>query len=42
MVTLDGKNGIRGRTLMIHEESDDYRSQPVGGAGKRIACAVIE
>ncbi|MDL2404474.1 superoxide dismutase family protein [Rhizobium calliandrae] len=42
MVKLDGKNGIRGRTLMIHEESDDYRSQPVGGAGKRVACAVIE
>ncbi|AYG58602.1 superoxide dismutase family protein [Rhizobium jaguaris] len=42
MVKLDGKNGIRGRTLMIHAESDDYRSQPVGGAGKRLACAVIE
>ncbi|MEF0939335.1 superoxide dismutase family protein [Rhizobium sp. BR 362] len=42
MVLLDGKNGIRGRTLMIHAESDDYRSQPVGGAGKRLACAVIE
>ncbi|MBB4570261.1 superoxide dismutase family protein [Rhizobium leucaenae] len=42
MVLLDGKNGIRGRTLMIHAESDDYRSQPVGGAGKRLACAIIE
>ncbi|MFT4181028.1 MAG: superoxide dismutase family protein [Rhizobium sp.] len=42
MVLLDGKNGIRGRTLMIHAESDDYRSQPVGGAGKRLACAVIQ
>ncbi|MBB5571989.1 MULTISPECIES: superoxide dismutase family protein [Rhizobium] len=42
MVLLDGKSGIRGRTLMIHAESDDYRSQPVGGAGKRLACAVIE
>lgn len=42
MVSLNGKNGIRGRTLIIHAESDDYRSQPVGGAGKRLACAVIE
>ena len=42
MVTLNGKNGIRGRTLMIHADSDDYRSQPVGGAGKRLACAVVE
>ena len=42
MVSLDEKNAIRGRTLMIHADSDDYRSQPVGGAGKRLACAVIE
>lgn len=42
MVSLDDKNAIRGRTLMIHEESDDNRSQPAGGAGKRLACAVIE
>ena len=42
MVTLNGQNDIRGRTLMIHAELDDYRSQPVGGAGKRLACAVIE
>lgn len=42
MVSLNSKNGIRGRTLMIHAESDDYRSQPVGGAGKRLACAVIQ
>ncbi|MBO9123315.1 MULTISPECIES: superoxide dismutase family protein [unclassified Rhizobium] len=43
MVTLDGKeNGIRGRALMIHENSDDYRSQPAGDAGARLACAVIK
>jgi superoxide dismutase, Cu-Zn family len=42
MVSLDDKNAIRGRTLMIHENSDDNRSQPSGGAGKRLACAVIE
>jgi Cu-Zn family superoxide dismutase len=42
MVSLNDKNGIRGRTLVIHSESDDYRSQPTGGAGKRVACATIE
>jgi Cu-Zn family superoxide dismutase len=43
MVTLDGKdNGIRGRALMIHANSDDYRSQPSGDAGARLACAVIK
>jgi Cu-Zn family superoxide dismutase len=43
MVSLDGKdNGIRGRALMIHANSDDYRSQPSGDAGARLACAVIK
>jgi Cu-Zn family superoxide dismutase len=43
MVTLDGKeDGIRGRALLIHANSDDYRSQPSGDAGARLACAVIE
>jgi Cu-Zn family superoxide dismutase len=35
-------NGITGRTLMIHAQADDYEQQPSGGAGERIACAVIE
>ncbi|MFN4098975.1 MAG: superoxide dismutase family protein [Pararhodobacter sp.] len=34
--------GIRGRSLMIHADPDDYRSQPSGEAGDRIACAPIE
>ncbi|MDR7146526.1 superoxide dismutase family protein [Rhizobium sp. BE258] len=43
MVTLDGKkDGIRGRALMIHANSDDYRSQPSGDAGERLACGVIK
>ena len=42
-VTLaDGEAGIRGRALMIHAGADDYRSQPSGDAGDRLACAVIE
>ncbi|WP_233269373.1 superoxide dismutase family protein [Alteribacillus sp. YIM 98480] len=28
--------------LVIHEEADDYESQPSGDAGDRIACGVIE
>lgn len=43
MVTLDGKqDGIRGRALMIHANSDDYRSQPAGDAGERLACGVVK
>ncbi len=32
---------ILGRSVMIHENSDDYRSQPSGNSGKRIACGSI-
>lgn len=31
-----------GAALVIHEGADDYRSQPSGAAGPRIACGVIE
>ncbi len=31
-----------GLALVIHEAADDHMSQPIGGAGARVACAVIE
>ncbi len=31
-----------GSALVIHAKADDYRSQPAGDSGDRIACAVIE
>lgn len=37
----DGQNSIVGRGLIVHRDPDDYRSQPAGNAGPRIACAVI-
>ncbi len=44
-VTLDdGPRSLRkpgGTTLIIHGGVDDYKSQPAGNAGDRIACAVI-
>lgn len=30
-----------GSALIIHEKADDHRSQPIGGSGDRIACALI-
>jgi Cu-Zn family superoxide dismutase len=30
-----------GSALVIHAKADDYASQPIGGAGDRVACAVI-
>ncbi|WP_337181726.1 superoxide dismutase family protein [Shinella sp.] len=43
MVRLDdAERGIRGRALIVHAGSDDYRTDPAGGAGDRLACAVIK
>lgn len=30
------------RSVIIHQNPDDYRSQPAGDAGKRLACGVIK
>jgi len=31
-----------GSALVMHANPDDYKSQPIGGAGERIACAPIQ
>ena len=30
-----------GSALVIHANADDHTSQPIGGAGDRVACGVI-
>ncbi len=37
-----GATSIVGRGLIVHAQADDYTSQPVGNAGARSACAVIQ
>lgn len=32
---------VIGKAVIIHENPDDYRTQPAGNSGKRIACGVI-
>ena len=32
---------VIGRTVVIHSGADDFRSQPAGNAGTKIACGVI-
>ena len=34
-------NDIVGRGLIVHRDPDDYKTQPTGNAGPRVACAVI-
>jgi Cu-Zn family superoxide dismutase len=31
-----------GSAIVIHDKADDYKSQPAGDAGARVACAVVE
>ena len=41
-LTFAGADSILGRTVIIHADRDDLKSQPAGNSGKRIACGVIE
>ena len=41
-VTLTpGPYSIAGRSLVVHESQDDYKTNPAGNSGPRIACGVI-
>lgn len=37
-----GATDIGGRAVVVHAMPDDYRTQPTGNAGGRIACGVIQ
>jgi len=36
-----GPNQILGKALVVHAMPDDYKSQPSGNSGARVACGVI-
>ena len=36
-----GATSIIGRGLIVHASPDDYKTQPTGNAGARVACAII-
>ena len=39
--TLNGRNSIIGRSVIVHADPDDLKTQPSGNAGARIGCGVI-
>lgn len=36
-----GPNDLVGRAVVVHDDVDDYKTQPAGNSGDRIACGVI-
>lgn len=42
MSVTSGETSVIGRSVVIHAKPDDYRSQPAGDSGARVACGVIE
>lgn len=40
-LTLPALRDADGSAVVIHANADDHMTQPIGGAGDRVACAVI-
>ena len=40
-ISLEGATSVIGRSVIIHKNEDDMKTQPTGNAGSRVACGVI-
>lgn len=40
-LTSGDANDVHGKAIVVHAKPDDYKSQPSGNSGARIACGVI-
>ena len=37
----DGPATVVGKAVVVHRDPDDYKSQPAGNSGPRVACGVV-
>ena len=40
-MTLNGNDSLVGHSVIVHANADDFKTQPAGNAGARLACGVI-
>lgn len=38
---MPGSLSLKGHSFVVHEDKDDFKTQPTGNSGKRVACGVI-
>lgn len=41
-IAFEGDNSIIGRSIIVHADEDDFKTQPAGASGAKIACGIIE
>ena len=41
IISFEGPQSIIGRSVIVHAQADDFKTQPTGASGARVACGVI-
>jgi len=42
LTVAPGPNSVVGHAVVIHADADDYKTQPAGNSGARVACGVVQ